>query len=156
MLAFMKPGADFSRGCAHPATRPPISATHPVTRKNRSPGNRTPARRGSRPELPWTAHYLGVEVNHHTRSARAPLTCHPRTTLNIVHAPFKASHAGALLVINRFCSHHDHAISSSMSWSSRSSKLWMSSSLPLLRDDSRYHIRPSALLITLTSSAYRP
>jgi hypothetical protein len=44
MLVSVKPMADFSRGCAHPAMRPPISATHPPTRKNRSPGNGTPAR----------------------------------------------------------------------------------------------------------------
>jgi hypothetical protein len=29
MLAFSKSGADFSRWCAHPPMRPPISATHP-------------------------------------------------------------------------------------------------------------------------------
>jgi hypothetical protein len=29
MLVSAKPGADFSRGCALPPTRPPISATHP-------------------------------------------------------------------------------------------------------------------------------
>src|SRR5215212_158451 len=29
MLVSMKLGADFSRGCAHPAMQPPISATHP-------------------------------------------------------------------------------------------------------------------------------
>jgi hypothetical protein len=29
MLAFLKLAADFARGCAHPAMRPPISATHP-------------------------------------------------------------------------------------------------------------------------------
>ncbi len=31
MLAFLKSAADFSRGCAYPATRPRISATHPTT-----------------------------------------------------------------------------------------------------------------------------
>src|SRR5215203_6299832 len=41
--------ADFSRGCAHPAMQPPISATHPTPQHiNRSPGNGTPVRRGSR------------------------------------------------------------------------------------------------------------
>jgi hypothetical protein len=29
MLAFLKSGADFSKGCAHPAMQPPIPATHP-------------------------------------------------------------------------------------------------------------------------------
>src|SRR5215218_2114746 len=29
MLAFLTLVADFARWCAHPATRPPISATHP-------------------------------------------------------------------------------------------------------------------------------
>jgi hypothetical protein len=29
MLVSLKFGADFSRGCAHPATRPLISMTHP-------------------------------------------------------------------------------------------------------------------------------
>src|SRR5918995_4464512 len=29
MLASLKPGVDFSKGCAHPATRPRISTTHP-------------------------------------------------------------------------------------------------------------------------------
>jgi hypothetical protein len=37
MLAFLKQGADFSRGCAYPATRPPISATHPHRFANRAP-----------------------------------------------------------------------------------------------------------------------
>src|SRR5215203_1144738 len=31
MLVSMKPGADFSRGCAHPAMQPLISATHSPT-----------------------------------------------------------------------------------------------------------------------------
>jgi hypothetical protein len=31
MLVSLKPGADFPRGCAHPAAQPPISATHPLT-----------------------------------------------------------------------------------------------------------------------------
>jgi hypothetical protein len=30
MLVSLQPGADFSRVCAHPARRPPISATHPL------------------------------------------------------------------------------------------------------------------------------
>jgi hypothetical protein len=44
MLVSVKPMADFSRGCAHPAMRPPISATHPTTQNNWSPGIGTPAR----------------------------------------------------------------------------------------------------------------
>jgi len=31
MLAFLKSSADSSKECAHPTTRPPISATHPHT-----------------------------------------------------------------------------------------------------------------------------
>src|SRR5215207_9564537 len=37
MLVLTKPMADFSRGCAHPAMRPPISATHPATHKDPEP-----------------------------------------------------------------------------------------------------------------------
>src|SRR5215218_9361718 len=100
MLAPMKPGADFSRGCAHPAMQPPIPATHPrpATQKNRSPDNGAPARSELLAALPWAALQLGVDVNHHPRSARAPLASHPRTTLNVVDAPLEASHAGALLI----------------------------------------------------------
>src|SRR5215212_8804449 len=79
---------------------PPLPPTH----KNRSPGSGAPSRCGSCVALPWTAPYLGVEVNHHPPTARAPLACHPRTTLNIVHVPFKASRAGAFLVGTRLCS----------------------------------------------------
>ena len=39
-----------------------------------------------------------VEVNYHPPTARAPLACHPRTTLHVVHASLDASHAGTLLV----------------------------------------------------------
>ena len=95
MFAFLKSSADFSRGRAHQAMRPPISATHPRPRhEDRSPGNRTTAQRESRSALPWTVLYLGVEVNHNPPSARAPLTSHPRTTLNVVHTPLEASQAG--------------------------------------------------------------
>jgi hypothetical protein len=37
MLVSPKPGADFSRGCTHPATRAPISATRPHRFANRVP-----------------------------------------------------------------------------------------------------------------------
>ena len=140
MLTSSKPGADFSRGCARPAMRPPSSATypHPASQKNRSPGNGTPARSGSRAGLPWAAIKLRVEVDYHPPSARAPLASHPRTTLHLVHAPLKASQAGAFLVgIPSLGDHDDHAISSSTSWSRRSSRLWMSASLPFLRAHSR-------------------
>ncbi len=36
MLTSSKPGAHFSRGCAHPAAQPPISTTHPPQFANRS------------------------------------------------------------------------------------------------------------------------
>jgi hypothetical protein len=138
MLVSLELDADFSRGCARPAMQPPIPTTHPNPQhKDRSPANGTPARRESLAALPWTALWLRVEVNHHPPSARAPLASHPPTTLNVVHAPLKASHAGALLVGTRSWSNHDHAINSSTSWSRRSSKLWMSPSLPFLRAHSR-------------------
>jgi hypothetical protein len=125
MLVSPELNADFSRRRAHLPPQPPSSATHPhsAIQENRSPTAGTPARSGSRPELTWTALYLGVEVNHHPSRARAPLACHPSTTLHIVDTSLKASHAGALLV--RTCSRgsHDHAIISSTSWSKRSSTL---------------------------------
>jgi hypothetical protein len=71
---------------------------HSPSQENRSPIARTPARRGSRAALPSAVLWLGVEVNHHPPTAIAPLTSHPRTTLNVVDAPLKASHAGALLI----------------------------------------------------------
>ena len=37
MLAFLKSGADFSKGCAHPAMQPPIPATHPRSAKEPEP-----------------------------------------------------------------------------------------------------------------------
>src|SRR5829696_4029036 len=37
MLVTVKLGADFSRGCAHPAMQPPISATHPPPRNAKKP-----------------------------------------------------------------------------------------------------------------------
>ena len=118
----------FSRWCAHLAMQPPFSATHPhpAPRENRSPIARAPARRGLLAALQWAALWLRVEVNHHPRSTRAALASHPRTTLHVVHTPLKASQAGALLVGTRSRSVHDHAKSSSTSWSRRSSKLWMS------------------------------
>src|SRR5688500_11356394 len=93
-------GGGFSEGVCTPcnATANFCDPPHPATQKNRSPGNRTPARRGARTALPWTALYLGVEIDHHPSCARAPLASHPRTTLNIEHAPLKASRTGALLV----------------------------------------------------------
>ena len=109
MLASLILGADFSRGCARPATQPPISATHPhpATQKNRSPIARAPDRRGSRPELTCTALQLRVDVDQHPSSARAPLAGYPRTTLHVVHTPLKASQAGALLLGTRSWSDHD-------------------------------------------------
>jgi len=108
MLVSLELDADFSRGCARPAMQPPIPTTHPNPQhKDRSPANGTPARRESLAALPWTALWLRVEVNHHPPSARAPLASHPPTTLNVVHAPLKASYAGALLVGTRSWSNHD-------------------------------------------------
>jgi hypothetical protein len=102
-------GGGFSRGCAHPAMQPPFSATHPhpVTRNNRSPGNGTPARRGSLAALPWRTLQLRVKINHHSPSARAPLACHPHAALNVVHTTLEASHADALLIGTRLCSGHN-------------------------------------------------
>src|SRR5215207_9416377 len=48
-----------------------------------------------------------VEVNYHPPTARAPLACHPRTTLHVVHASLDASHAGTLLVGTPSRSSHD-------------------------------------------------
>jgi hypothetical protein len=47
MLAFLKSAADFSRGCAHLAMQPPISATHPTHAQRKRAG--APAM-GLRPE----------------------------------------------------------------------------------------------------------
>jgi hypothetical protein len=65
------------------------------------------AQRGLLAALPWTAIYLGVDVDHHPPTARAPLTSHPTTTLHVVDTPLKASQAGALLVGTRLCIGHD-------------------------------------------------
>jgi CRP-like cAMP-binding protein len=54
-----------------------------------------------------TVHDADAEVNHNTRGARAPLASHPRSTLNIVDTPLKASQAGALLIGIRSRSGHD-------------------------------------------------
>jgi hypothetical protein len=93
--------AGFSRGCAHPARQPPISATHSATQKIRSPADGAPVRRRLRAGLPWTALWLRVEVNHHPSGARAPLASNACTTLHVIHTPLKASQAGALLVGTR-------------------------------------------------------
>src|SRR5215211_1395192 len=109
MLTPAKMGADSSRQCAHPAMQPPIptSHPHPSARKNRSPIARAPARCGSCVALLLAALYLGVEVNHHSPSARAPLASHPRTKLHVVHTPLQASRADALLVGTCTLSGHD-------------------------------------------------
>src|SRR5215216_6167653 len=99
-------GRGFLRGRAHPATRPRFSTTHPQ-HKDRSPLARTPAQRGSPAALQWAALHLGVDVDHHPPSARAPLTSHPRATLHVVHTPLKASRTGALLVGSCPCSGHE-------------------------------------------------
>src|SRR5215204_236097 len=70
----------------------------PRNRKAPEPFARAPARRGVLAALPWTALYLGVEVNYHPPTARAPLASHPHRTLHVVHTPLNASHAGALLI----------------------------------------------------------
>src|SRR5215208_3270264 len=95
MLVSLKSGADFSSGCARPPMQPPFSATRPHP-QHKEP---EPCQWGSGPKritpratvdgpLAW------VEVNHHPPTARAPLASHPRTTLNVVHTPLKASQAG--------------------------------------------------------------
>jgi hypothetical protein len=45
MLVSSKPGADFSRGCAHPATPPRISTTHPPPIRESSPANASHSKR---------------------------------------------------------------------------------------------------------------
>src|SRR5215217_2541352 len=109
MLVSLKLMADFSRWCAHPVMQPPIPTTHPhpAARKNRSPGSGAPARCGSCVALPLAALHLRVEVNHNPPSARAPLACHPRITLDVVHTSLEASRAGALLVETCSCIGHD-------------------------------------------------
>ena len=49
-----------------------------------------------------------------------------------------------------------YAMSSSTSWSRRSSMLWMSASLPFLRAHSRHPMRPSAKLATLLAAKCLP
>jgi hypothetical protein len=62
----------------------------------------------------------------HASSLPGSLASHPRTTMDVVHTSLEASQAGSLLVGTRSLDgHDDHAISSSMSWSRRSSTLWM-------------------------------
>jgi hypothetical protein len=108
MLAFLKLASYFSRGSAHPAMQPQISATHPILQhKDRSPGSGAPTRSGSRAALTWTALWLGVDVDNYPCGSRAPLASYPRTTLNVVDTSLKASHAGALLVRTPSCSSHD-------------------------------------------------
>jgi hypothetical protein len=86
---------------------PFLRHTPPRNTMSRSPGNGAPTRRGSRAALPWAALQLGVEVNYHPPTARAPLASHPRTTLHVEHTPLKAQQAGALLVGTRSRSGHE-------------------------------------------------
>ena len=92
----------FSNATAHSCDPPP-----PATHENRSPIAKAPTRCGSHTALPWMALYLGVDVDHHPPTARAPLANHPRIAPQVVHAPLKASHAGALLVGTRSLGGHD-------------------------------------------------
>jgi hypothetical protein len=93
--------------------RPTPTPKHKGPESNRG----TPARSESLAALPWATLLLGVDVDHHPRGARAPIAGHPRITPCVVHTPLEASQAIALLVGTRSLSGHDHAISSSMSWS---------------------------------------
>src|ERR671920_1588788 len=90
----------FARGCMpSDATVHSYDPPPPATQTIRSPIAKAPDRSsGSHAALPWTALYRGVEVDHHPRSAPAPLTSYPSTTLNVVHTPLKAPQADALLV----------------------------------------------------------
>src|SRR5215216_5240657 len=125
--AFFEGVCTPSNATAHSYDPPP-----PSTQEKRSPVARAPARSGSRASLTWAAIQLGVEVNHHPPTARAPLASHPRTTLHVVDAPLEASHAGALLIggTRPLGGHDDHAKSSSMSWSKRSSTLGADTATP--------------------------
>src|SRR5215208_1221357 len=117
-------GGFFSVVCApNDATDHSYDPPPSATQRNRSPTGRTPARRGSHATLPWTALQLRVEVNHYPSGTRAPLAGHPRTALHVVDTSLQASHAGALLVGTCSLGGHDHAKSSSTSWSKRSSTL---------------------------------
>src|SRR5215217_4247167 len=76
MLASTKLVADFSRGCAHPAMQPPIPTTHPhpAARKNRSPANGTPARRGSRRRHDTQSDGEAAEPGHRVPAMRRRVT----------------------------------------------------------------------------------
>src|SRR5215218_11493859 len=76
MLAFLKLVADFSRGCSHPAMQPPIPTTHPhpAARKNRSPANGTPARRGSRRRHDTQSDGEAAEPGHRAPAMRRRVT----------------------------------------------------------------------------------
>jgi hypothetical protein len=104
--------------------QPPIPTTRPTPRHKRTGAHCE----GSGPK--WITRRATVsgnlawgDVDHHAPTARAPLASYPRTTLHVVHTSLEASHAGALFVRTPSYSSHDHAISSSTSWSKRSSKL---------------------------------
>jgi hypothetical protein len=119
MLLPTKLGAVFSRECAHPTMQPPIPTARPhPQRKGAGTSNATVS--GA---LAW--------------GRGKPPPAHCPSTARKPPTPLKASQAGALLVGARCRGDHDHAISSSTSWSRRSSRLWMSASLPLLRAHSR-------------------
>src|SRR5215218_6592868 len=101
-------GGFFSMVCTpSDATAHSYDPPLPSTQENLSPIARTPARCGSQAALTSAASGLAVEVDHHTPTARAPLACHPRPTLDVVDTPFKASHAGAFLVGTRSLGGHD-------------------------------------------------
>lgn len=97
--------------------------------------------------LPRAALRSRVDVHQRPPGAQARLSSHSCAMLSVVNTPLEASQAGGLpLRGTRSRSGHDHAISSSMSWSRRSSRLWMSAGLSLLRAHSRCPMRPSAKL----------
>jgi hypothetical protein len=136
MLASTKPGSDFSKGRAHPAMQPPISATHPNTKT----GAPLPGPGPKRITCRSTVGGALVWGRGKPSPAHCPSTAHkPPThhTARHTHAPQSIASRGAPRRNLLFWQPPSHAISSSMSWSRRSSKLWMSASLPFLHAHSR-------------------
>jgi hypothetical protein len=126
MLAFLKTGADFWRGYAHPAMQPPIPAPHPLPRNTKEPeahcqdsgSKRITSRATVDGALAWGRGRLPPALCQST--ARKPPTHHAVCRTNV---PRSIVSRCAPRKNPLFWQPRSHAISSSTSWSKRSSKL---------------------------------
>jgi hypothetical protein len=111
-------GVGFFKGVCTLSSATANSYDPPPPRNAKEP---EPHRQGSGPM--WITHRATVDgALAWGRGKPPPAHCQstapkPPTTLNVVDTSLKASRAVALLVGSRFWCRHDHAKSSSMSWS---------------------------------------